>query len=287
MTFFSFQDIMSCVTGIMILVTLLMALEPMSDKPNPVQKSGAAVDWREKLENARQRVAQAQGAVAQAKAAIEEVLKAPQITASQLARMEKLLADELDGFKQVQALREQAEGEATRLQERVIQVTGELEVAGNKMRAIEANLAESAMRRRIQYMSGTQEPLKPLLMEVTPEGIVLGTLDEKGTPVRASVVHDAALDKLLLAWQRDPSAAAKGMKPQDSKALHDALKEFPPDAWYGLLIIRQDAVPGAVGLRDLMRAIGYEMGWQVWDNHDGGFFEAPTLPLVPESGEKP
>lgn len=293
MTFFSFQDIMSCITGIMILVTLILALDPMSDKPNTEAASGLGDQLRETLARAKERNAAASAAIAQATEALAAARGQPQITENQLAKMEKLLASEREGLKALERAREKAAGDAAVQEDRVTVLNSVIVQSEQKVRAIEADLADKAMSSRIRYQEGEQEKLRPLLFEVTPKGITVGELDGKQTPRVSTTITDAALNGLLVRWQQDPTAAGIAPDGHSIGALREVLGKHAPGEWYGLIIIRQDTVVPSLGLRDLLRSEGYEVGWQLWDISvggsatAGGFFDAPTLMDSSKTKEKP
>lgn len=293
MTFFSFQDIMSCITGIMILVTLILALDPMSDKPNTATASGLGDQLRETLARAKDRNAAASAAIAQATEALAAAREQPQITETQLAKMEKLLASEREGLKALERAREKAAGDAAVQEDRVTVLKSVIVQSEQKVRAIEADLADKAMSSRIRYQEGEQEKLRPLLFEVTPKGIAVGELDGKQIPRLSTTVSDAALNGLLVRWQQDPTAAGIAPDGHSIGALRSVLGNHAPGEWYGMIIIRQDTVVPSLGLRDLLRSEGYEVGWQLWDitaggnATAGGFFDAPTLMESSKTKEKP
>ena len=252
MTFFSFQDIMACVTGIMILVTLMMALDPLADEVNTSRSSAEAESAATDHAGAKKRLADAQQAITAATAALEEARARPQVTAEQLARMDKLLGEERSGLEAIQRVRLQADGDAQRREDRVIIIDREVALAQDKVRAIKADLADKALRSRVMYQTGVRETLVPLLLETTPEGLAVGELDAAGTPKRHALLGPDVADPLTI-----------------------ALKDHPKTDWYALLVVRAESVPAMNELRDALRSRGYEVGWQLWDASQGGFFDVP------------
>lgn len=251
MTFFSFQDIMACVTGIMILVCLILALDPLSNTPSASRSTTDSEDLSEQLAEAQRRVAEANRAISDATAAIEDAKSRPQVTADQLARMEALISRERDGVEAIERRREGSDGEAIRRENRAVVLNREAELANEKAHAIRRDLSDKAMRTRVRYQSGVVEAMLPLLLEATVSGVVYGELDAAGTPVRKGMLSsEGNIDELLAA--------------------------HPSTQWYGLLVVRSDAVAPSNELRDELRRRGYEVGWQLWDARDGGFFDPPS-----------
>jgi len=285
MSFFSFQDVMACVTGIMILVTLIMALDPMEEVPSQTRKPGEADNQRAQLENARKRSAEARQAVADAQAALDEAKQHPQVTAEQLARMEKLLGREEAGLQAIQRMHELAVADAKRQANKITIIQHEIAQAAEQERALQQELTDKTLRNRIRYQSGKQELLLPLLFEVTPTGIVVGELNEQGSPRQLTVLRDAALDKSIQNWQSGVADAATPHGNAKKTVLAPILAQHPASGWYALFVIRQDSVASSNGLRDMLRADGYEVGWQLWNADDGGFFEISPQATEPAAAD--
>lgn len=271
MSFFSFQDIMACVTGIMILVTLILALDPLGEVLTNASKPGDSQQLRKNFEGARARAGEAQRALAEATAALAEAQARPQVSADQLERLEKLIAKEREGLTAIERLREAAAGDAQRQEDQTLIMNRELERASENILAIKQDLADKSLRARVQYQAGAREQLLPLLFEVTPTEIRVGEMDAKGTPKKIATLRDAGVTAAMQAW--GSSSASAGERPQTA-ALDAILKAHPSTNWYALLVVRDDSVTPSNGLRDLIRAQGYEIGWQIWDTREGGFFDA-------------
>ncbi|MSR29758.1 MAG: hypothetical protein EXS03_09355 [Phycisphaerales bacterium] len=280
MSFFSFQDIMACVTGIMILTALIMALDPLSDKPSISRTASEANSIKQEHSHAVKRVADAEKAIAEATAALEDARSRPQVTAEQLARMERLLGSEREGLVALERAREEADGDARRREDQAVILDREVALALDKARAIKQDLADKTLRSRVSYQSGVIETMQPLLLEVTPTGIAVGHLDGSGTPRRTEVINDTATDRLINSWREGMAKSEVNVGGGVSKPLSEVLKSHPREQWYALLVVRQDSIGASNGLRDLLRGSGYEVGWQLWNAEDGGFFDTP----VPEAG---
>ncbi|MSR70135.1 MAG: hypothetical protein EXS17_07310 [Phycisphaerales bacterium] len=276
MSFFSFQDIMACVTGIMILVALILALDPLGDIPTSARNPGQSQQLRQGLDGARARVAEAQKGLEAASAALAEAKARPQVSADQLERLEKLVAKAREGVIAIERLRDSANGDAQRQEDQTVLINRDCERASEKVLAIKQDLGDKSLRARVQYQAGDREQLRPLLFEVTPTEIRVGELDEMGTPKQVATVRDASVTTALRVWAASTPVA--GAAPE-AIALEPLLRSHPSSNWYVMLIVRDDSVTLSNGLRDLVRAQGYEIGWQIWDAHDGGFFDLPPESL--------
>ncbi len=276
MSFFSFQDIMACVTGIMILVCLILALDPLGDVPSSARVPGQSQQLQQALDAARSRAGEARKALAEARAALAEAQARPIVTADQLARLERLVAKERDGLIALERSRESASGDAQRQEDQTLLVNQQSERAREGVRAIKQDLADKSLRARVQYQAGEREQLRPLLCEVTANELRLGELDANGTPKPLASVRDVSATEVMRAWG---SGTAASGAPHASAPLEAVLQAHPKNEWYLLLIVRDDSVQLSNGLRDLARARGYEVGWQLWDAKEGGFFDVPAESL--------
>ncbi len=259
MSFFSFQDIMACVTGIMILVCLILALDPLSNVPSSARVPGQSEQLRKDLDGARARAEETRKALEEATAALADAKARPQVTSDQLERLEKLIAKEREGLIAIERSREAASGDAQRQEDQTLLKQREIERGNEKVRAIKTDLAEKSLRARVQYQTGEREQLSPLLIEITPTATRVGELDAQGTPKLVATLATTSGDEV----------AAR-------EAIGALLKAHPSSGWYVLLIVRDDGVTPSNALRDLVRGQGYQVGWQLWDTHDGGFFDLPS-----------
>ncbi len=270
MSFFSFQDIMACVTGIMILVSLILALDPLGEIPTSAQKPGESQQLRKSLEGARARAGEARRALAEASAALADAKARPQVSSDQLERLEKLIAKEREGLIAIERSREAAAGDAQRQEDQTLVMNRQSERASEKVLAIKQDLADKTLRARVQYQVGEREQLQPLLFEVTPTEVRVGEMDASGTPKQIATLRDAAVTAAMNAWG---SRGGDSGAPLDAAALLALLNSHPRSHWYALLVVRDDSVKLSSGLRDMIRGQGYEIGWQLWNTREGGFFD--------------
>ena len=163
--------------------------------------------------------------------------------------------------------------DAKRQANKITIIQHEIAQAVERERALQQELTDKTLRNRIRYQSGEQEALLPLLFEVTPTGIIVGELNERGSPKQVTVLLDAALNTAIQGWQTGGADAAAQFGSAKATVLAPILVQHPASGWYALLVIRQDSIGSSNGLRDMLRASGYEVGWQIWNQADGSFFE--------------
>lgn len=265
MSFFSFQDIMACVTGIMILVSLILALDPLSNQPLASTTPGQSVIVRKHLASAREREKAARKSLEEKTAVMEEVRTTQHVTGGQIQRLEKMQQEE---ERRIEKTKQNKDAVAASLQwceSEIILLTIDVKRAAEKERAIREQISDEQMKGRVRRQDGPFEPLQPLLLEVTPMGVGIGILDDEGIPKQTVFIHDDLIRRAPLIW------AAQWM---------DLIKKYPPPnpanptvGWYALFIIRDDAVRRALNLYSNLFADKLDAGWQLWDSSQGGFFD--------------
>jgi len=265
MSFFSFQDIMACVTGIMILVTLILALDPLSNIPLISPTPSPPSDLIERLRAAQERAGGAEEALAKARELLQQTSADERVTGRQMEKLQQLKQSEQ---MKLTAAKRQLESGAAKLQKsrsEVQLVTKEVQLAAERARGLRQEVIDLDMQSRVKRQSGPQEPLQPVVIEVRPDGIAVGTLDERGTPTLKSVLPNRAAIDAPLVW---------------ASAAQRLLADYPPAkdggsiGWYGLFIIRSDAVAEGISLYSNLHADSWEAGCQLWDASEGGFFDA-------------
>lgn len=264
MSFFSFQDIMACVTGIMILVTLILALDPLSNVPMVSPTPSPPSDVIERLRAAQQRAGGAEEALAKARELLQQSSADERVTGRQVEQLQQLQQSEQ---AKLTAAKRQLESGASKLKKsrsEVQLVTKEVQLAAERVRGLRQEVIDLDMQSRVKRQSGPQEPLQPVVIEVRPDGIAVGILDERGIPTLKSVLPNSiAIDAPVL-W---------------AASVQRLLTDYPPAkiggsmGWYGLFIIRSDAVPAGLSLYSNLHADSWEAGCQLWDASEGGFFE--------------
>lgn len=256
LSFFSFQDIIASVTALMVLITLVIALDPLGDEialrkraaPAPMSQEG-------RVEQARVRLEAATAAITQARQALQERQSQPNVTADLIARMDRLVAPERDGVAALERMAAEGDAELRALEDRLLVIQTETKDAERELvRRREAD-ADRVMRSRVRAFEGPAETLKPLVVEVRPDGVVIGTLDAARMPVEMTTCGGAGQPAI--------------------DCIAKVLASHPKVEWYGLFVVWPQALERFRELRAAFIGRGYETGWQLWDGSGGGFFERP------------
>ncbi|MFM9144268.1 MAG: hypothetical protein ACKORL_02595 [Phycisphaerales bacterium] len=264
LSLFSFQDIMACLTGILILVSLLLAIDGLSDTMQATPGKGTPAepqDAARTAEELRQEIAVLTRTLEERKGGVDVAQGEVEL----LEDRERRMALEAD---RTRAVIEERDAELARLVRELESASQSSSALREQLSAAKAKADEQALRERVRFRPGAQYSKSPVFVETTPKGLVVGELD-------------ASLVPRLVARLDDPGAENR---------LVGALGGRRPDTSYLVFVVREDAIPRFEALRDAMIRKGFEVGWQLWDGGEGGFLDgaaaaaagaAPTAPAAP------
>jgi hypothetical protein len=260
LSLFSFQDIMACLTGILILVSLLLAIDGLSDTVQATPGTGAPTepqDAARTAEQLREEIATLARTLDERKGGIEVSSAEVEL----LEDRERRMALEAERTRKVIEDREAELARRVRERDAAAQSSAALR---ERLSAAKARADEQSLRERVRFRPGAQYSKSPVFVEATPRGLVVGELD-------------ASLVPRLVARLDDPGAENR---------LVGALGSRMPDTSYLVFVVREDAIPRFEALRDAMIRKGFEVGWQLWDGGEGGFLDGATA-AVPASPAAP
>lgn len=248
MTFFSFQDIITCTAGIMVLLTLLLLVELlMRPEVRPPTPPTPPVDLKQRVEEARRQrdglknlVDEGRGVLAQLStgATITQTqIEALRLSIEELKKLLPLLRDRIEDLKGGLRL---AIGKVAKAEQDVARV-------GQEIQDIKTDLQQMAKRPPITLLGGQRGGKEALFAECSAGECLVAQIPQEGAQkglaqeVRRFTGADAY--GALLAWARG---------------------ERDPAREYFVLLIRPDAVdqwePSVLGLK----GTGFDVGWDVW-----------------------
>ena len=270
LSLFSFQDIMACLTGILILVALLIAMDGLTDEmqatpgksgaPNPEVAAARVPVLREQIAILQRSIDDRKGGRDVTKAEVDLLDYSCKDKARLMERARKRLSDTDAEMKRITAEQAAATQQIEELRERIVAAT----------RAAEAQV----LRERVKFRPGIKFSKAPVFVEPMTSGVVLGELDATRTPVR-------------IADLKDPNA--------DARIVGELAKRLP-DTSYIVFVVHEDAIQRFETLRNALIRRGYEVGWQLWDGATGGFLDGAsestgpvplTLPAVVDKPSEP
>ncbi len=267
LSLFSFQDIMACLTGILILVALLIAMDGLTDEmeatpgksgaPNPEVAAARVPVLREQIAILQRSIDDRKGGRDVTKAEVDLLDYSIKDKAMLVERARKRLAD--------------ADAEMKRITEEQAAATQQIEELRERIATAKRSAEAQVLRERVKFRPGMKYTKAPVFVEPMATGVVLGELDATRTPVR-------------IADLKDPNADAR---------IVGALAKRLPDTSYIVFVVHEDAIPRFETLRNALIRRGYEVGWQLWDGATGGFLDGASestgpVPLtLPAVADKP
>lgn len=261
LTLFSFQDIMACLTGVLILISLLLALDGLSDRIDDAGSPGSAAEAE-----AAQRAEQLAVEIKALEEQVDERKRGLPVTEDEVKVLEARAASMQRELDEAQQRDRTLAAEVARLDE----VQKALEV---RRAAAERTLVEQELQRRrqrVQYRPGGQNDRTPLFVEVAASGLKVGKLDTERTPVMLADL---------------PGAAPLPPKPEEGLA--KALNLHGPDSYYVLFVVHPDGIKRFEALRAAVFRNGYEVGWQLWDAAAGAFLQPAPVAGAGAAGGTP
>jgi outer membrane murein-binding lipoprotein Lpp len=247
LSLFSFQDIMACLTGVLILVSLLLAIDGLSDviKPSAGTPQAPSEDLSERIEEARRRVEELAAAVAALRGGVD-------VTEQEVVLLESrvdTLSREVSRERSVAAA---AAADAARTRDEIESVRTRAETLERRLAQALQEIEDQGMRERVQFRAGERFAKAPVLVEVGSGGITVGELDDRLVP-------------RLLERLDGPDA---------ERRLDAVLAARPHETHYVLFVVHEDAIPRMQRLQGALIDRGYENGWQLWDAaSEGGFLD--------------
>ena len=254
LSLFSFQDIMACLTGILILIALLLAIDGLSDDMQAAPGKSASPEAVEAAKARQEAAAELRRRAEEIRKAIESARTGRPVTEQEVAILEARAAQlEVDRETQARIL-----ADAERERARVASEASAAELRARELREsaerAERDAKAEELRRRVRFRPGEVFAKAPIFVEPMRNGIVIGELDGSRTPA-------------LVARLDDPGA--------DSRAAR-VLQAFDPGASYVVFVVHEDAIARFAAMR--RRLSRFEMGWQLWDAESSMLEGAPDGP---------
>ncbi len=250
-TLFSFQDIMCCLVGVLVLIALTLAIEGLAAETlierarvDPAAAAAATMEAQEQSTELEHQIQELQREL-QARQSGSEV------TQQEVEVLEARVRQEASDHERLRQ-------RLAALEERVAQANAAAraradEVARAQQQIIEAELA--LRRQRIRLRPGALALRTPFFVEVSAADLRVGDLDPSQAPVMAQTLPGFATDAQVV----------------------DAIGVRQPGSHYAVLVVHADGIARFGQLRDVLFGRGYEVGWQLWDGSAGWFLEkAPT-----------
>ena len=247
LSLFSFQDIMACLTGILILVALLIAIDGLSDDMQVTPSKGGTPN--PEIAAARIPVLREQIAILQR--SMDDHKGGRDVTKAEVDLLDDSLKDRAMLVERARKRLSDADTEVKRIAVEQAELTKKVEELRERIATAKRSTEQQVLRERVKFRPGMKYPKAPVFVEPRTDGVVLGELDASLVPVR-------------IADLKDPNADAR---------IVGALAKRLPDTSYIVFVVHEDAIPRFETLRNALIRRGYEVGWQLWDGASGGFLD--------------
>ena len=254
---FAFQDIITSVTGIMILVTLILALELIHRKEtSPERKTqqivteiqtavsqvGELESWiaelKDKLEQGAKRIGEvARFDAPRVRAQVADLTEFNTQVTSDLARLAKEQQDALRRQQEAKQFQEQRADDPQTIQQLHVEIKKKLET-----------LAKLRKSKRVIFNPTEGDAKTPWLVEVTSQGLKAAKVGETARP--QSFANPAAFKAWAGKRDRDAEYFVLLVKPdgiQNFFAAREFLKQMRFDIGYDLLTAEQTAIDAEKG----------------------------------------
>ena len=213
LSLFSFQDIMACLTGVLILVALLLALDGLADEVQVTPSKGGAASetdstFRERIAILEREIALRKGGNDPADGEIDVLEERVRQLALDQDRTKAELNRATDSLRERKTTLEALSNRATVLRK-------QREDARSAARA-------AAMRARVDVRPSAKSGKAPVIVELSRARIDVGALDQENVPVRRQAL---------------PS---KGGSP-DLAGLERLLVDRPASTHYLMFVVHEDA----------------------------------------------
>ena len=245
-TLFSFQDIICGVTGILILVTLLLALD-LARRPPTFGSSTAdpSLDWvalQAQLEEAQKHQDELQARLSRSQASLAEVTRDTMLTPNML----ETLQNKVNTLRQHVQQQQEANDQSEEAKSRLAALLAEAKQAGTALEQraeqLRQQIALIRAKVRVTFIGGRADRRKPFLVECALNEVCVAEVDDAGDAHRVQQFSGPNAIRSFLTW---------------------ALSRDSDREWY-VLLMRPDAAQDFDRMRQKLEGADFVLGWDVW-----------------------
>lgn len=242
MSFFSFQDVITSVTGILLLITLMLILDLASRPQSQAPRSDERTILVEQLAQTQQQHTRAQAELEDVRrqlALLDELARTSYRPGEMTQRTEALAQRVVDLQRQQQLARQQAEATERRVEALLVQVQqadAAIEALLQQASAVQDNAR--AAQGQIAFIPG-KSTKSPLIVELSDQGLRIGSLDASGRP------------RLL----------ASSSSRQAERTIRTFCQTRRSSTEYFVVFVRPEGVGLQPQVLAEIQAAGFEVGW--------------------------
>lgn len=246
MSFFSFQDIVSCVTGILIMVTLLLAVE-LAKRPQTLGHNSRMVtpDWvalAEKLKAAQKRRDDLTAALAQTQATLTRDAQRPTLTLTIVEDLRRRVAALRKTCDERAANGKQLQTEQDRMATQVAEAQSSRNVLVDRVHQLEQQIALEQTKVRVTLLGGRADGKKPYLVEFSPRDIGAAEILPNGDTRQVKHFNGARAVGEFTEWAVSRSSTTE----------------------YFVFLVRPDGADVLDDVKAVLKRADFDLGWDVW-----------------------
>ncbi len=264
MSFFSFQDIICCVTGILIFITLMVSVDLVNAGGPKGSLEEAALESKMSLSSARRRLARLKAEYDQI-VENQQQLKGEPITQARVDEMARQVTELEKTRRFVTQQKNYEKIQAAQLAEQIRDARKRNEELQKQLLALTQSVARDENRMAINIPAGNEKNLKPVFIELTTNAITTADFNEEGDirQLKRFAGAQAMIDVVKWTETRDVK--------------ND----------YLVILVRPDAMELFGPLRRELRGRGFTVGWEAWPLSKTLFTKRQEKPVKPEGDNGP
>jgi hypothetical protein len=260
MSFFSFQDIICCVTGILIFITLMVSVDLVNAGGPKGSLEEAALESKITLSSAKRRLTRLKSEY-DVIVENQQQLKGEPITQARIDEMSKKL-EELEKTRRfVTQQKNYDKIQGAQLAEQIRDAKKRNEDLQKQLLTLTQAVARDENRMAINIPAGNEKNLKPIFLELSSNAITIADFDDNGD---------------IRQIKRFPGANAM----LEAVAWTDS-RDIKTD--YLVILVRPDAIELFSPLRRELRNRNFTVGWEAWPLSKSLFSKKQEKPVKPEA----
>ena len=246
MSFFSFQDIICCVTGVLVLITLLMAIE-LARRPQTlgVNAQTTSLDWvtlNSQLKEAEKHRDNLTASLSRTQATLTQLSKTAVLTPGMLTDLRRRVEALRRSLQQQEASNSETQAEQARLAKEVSATQETRDALAERSRQLQQQIALARARVRVTLIGGKATDKKPYLVECSSNQVTVADVLPSGEARRVQQFSGKEAINSFLKWALS----------------RDSSRE------YFILLVRPNAAGEFSMLRVMLQNTDFTLGWDVW-----------------------
>jgi hypothetical protein len=250
MSFFAFQDIISCTTGIMVLITLMLTMELMTKTINADQTPTVSADPTEvenALAEATARAQELRGEVEKGTTMLAKIAGGEMITATQMKAVEDAVKNLKKDEKSITGKLATTNDENNKLITDIKNLEELIKILQGKIKAWAEDIAKHKKKTIITVLGGDQETRRVLFVESYVDKCIVAEIPRNGPNkgIAQEVKRFTGPDpyKAFISW---------------------AVTSLAPNKDCFVLLIRPKAVKQWNIMVQGLKGRRFDVGWDVW-----------------------